>query len=97
MTGSGKSSLLRVIGAAALQDDLALLLCDLHDNTFPMLAGYHSLLAPIAHSALEYIGVMQLIRELIEQRRAQYQTLHARGVYRTRSTNTTPPSNPTRS
>ncbi|HEY4720615.1 MAG TPA: FtsK/SpoIIIE domain-containing protein [Anaerolineae bacterium] len=81
MTGSGKSSLLRVIVAAALQDDLSLLLCDLHDNTFPMLAGYRSLLAPIAHSVPEYIEAMQLIRELIEQRRAQYQRLHARGVY----------------
>lgn len=81
MTGSGKSSLLRVIVAAALQDNLSLILCDLHDNTFPMLAGHQSLLAPIAHTVPEYIERMQLIRQLIEQRRAQYQALHSRGIY----------------
>ena len=81
MTGSGKSSLLRVIVSAAIQDNLSSILCDLHDNTFPMLAGHQSLLAPIAHTVPEYIERMGLIRELIEQRRAQYQALHTRGVY----------------
>lgn len=81
MTGSGKSSLLRVIVAAALQDDLSLILADLHDSTFPMLAGQRNLLAPIAHTVPEYIERMTLIRELIEQRRVAYQALHTRGVY----------------
>ena len=81
MTGSGKSSLLRVIVSAAIQDNLSSILCDLHDNTFPMLAGHQSLLAPIAHTVPEYIERMQLIRQLIEQRRGQYQALHSRGVY----------------
>jgi hypothetical protein len=81
MTGSGKSSLLRVIVSAAIQDNLSSILCDLHDNTFPMLAGHHSILAPIAHTVPEYIERMRLIRELIEQRRAQYQALHARGIF----------------
>ena len=81
MTGSGKSSELRAIVAAALRDDLQLILADLHDNTFPMLAGQPTLLAPIAHTVEEFIDRMQLIRDLITQRKSAYRALHARGLY----------------
>lgn len=81
MTGSGKSSALRTIAASALQDDLRLILADLHDNTFPMLAQHTHLLAPIAHTVSEFIERMHLIREVIEQRKAAFQAMHAQGLY----------------
>jgi hypothetical protein len=81
MTGSGKSSALRAIAASALQDDLLLILADLHDNTFPMLAGHRNLLAPVAHTVNEFIDRMRLIREVIEQRKDAFQALHAQGLY----------------
>ena len=81
MTGSGKSSALRAIAASAVQDDLRLILADLHDNTFPMLNGHPNLLAPIAHTVAEFIDRMHLIREVIDQRKAAFQALHAQGLY----------------
>ncbi len=81
MTGSGKSSALRAIAASAVQDDLRLILADLHDNTFPMLNGHPNLLAPIAHTVADFIDRMHLIREVIDQRKAAFQALHAQGLY----------------
>ena len=81
MTGSGKTSTLRVIIADALADGCRLILGDLHDSTFPMLRGHPALLAPIGHSPIEYIELMQVIRGLKDQRQAQYAALHDRGVY----------------
>ncbi len=81
MTGSGKSSELRALVSAALRDDLHLVLADLHDNTFPMLAGHRNLLAPVAHTVTEFIDHMHLIRDVIEQRKAAFQALHAQGLY----------------
>jgi len=81
MTGSGKSSELRALVSAALWDDLLLVLADLHDNTFPMLNGHPNLLAPIAHTVTEFIDRMHLIREVIEQRKAAFQAMHAQGLY----------------
>ena len=81
MTGSGKSSALRAIAASAVQDDLRLILADLHDNTFPMLSQHPGLLAPIAHTVSEFIDRMHLIREVIEQRKAAFQAMHAQGLY----------------
>lgn len=81
MTGSGKTSTLRVIIADALADGCRLVLGDLHDSTFPMLRGHSALLAPIGHSPVEYIELMQIIRGLKDQRQAQYAALHSRGVY----------------
>ena len=60
---------------------LQIILADLHDNTFPMLAGHPQLLAPIAHTVEEFIDRMQLIRQLIDHRKAAYQALHAQGVF----------------
>jgi hypothetical protein len=81
MTGSGKTSTLRVIIADALADGCRLILGDLHDSTFPMLRDHPALLAPIGHSPVEYIELMQIIRGLKDQRQAQYAALHSRGVY----------------
>ncbi len=81
MTGSGKTSTLRVIIADALADHCRLMLGDLHDSTFPMLAGHPALLAPIAHSVAEYSARLEALREVKQQRQAAYVALHQRGIY----------------
>ena len=81
MTGAGKSSMLRVLAAEALADGHALIIGDLHDNTFPMLAGHAALLAPIAHTVVDYIERLKLIKAIADERRVKYVALHARGVY----------------
>ena len=72
---------MRAIAASAVQEDLRLILADLHDNTFPMLNGHPNLLAPVAHTINEFIDRMHLIRDVIEQRKAAFQALHAQGLY----------------
>jgi hypothetical protein len=81
MTGSGKSSMLRVIAADALADGHRLIIGDLHDNTFPMLAGHGALLAPIVHTVPDYIERMKLIKAIADERRGAYVALHERKVY----------------
>lgn len=81
MTGAGKSSMLRVIVADALADGHRLIIGDLHDNTFPMLATHAALLGPIAHTVPDYIERLKLIKALADERREAYVALHARGVY----------------
>ena len=81
MTGAGKSSMLRVLAAEALADGHALIIGDLHDNTFPMLADHAALLAPIAHTVADYIERLKLIKAMADERRVNYVALHARGVY----------------
>lgn len=81
MTGAGKSSMLRVLAAEALADGHALIIGDLHDNTFPMLADHTALLAPIAHTVVDYIERLKLIKAIADERRTKYVALHARGVY----------------
>ena len=81
MTGAGKSSMLRVLAAEALADGQQLIIGDLHDNTFPMLAGHPALLAPIAHTVPDYIERLKLIKAIAEARRIKYVALHARGLY----------------
>jgi hypothetical protein len=48
LTGSGKSSLLRLLAYQAIAEGTALILGDLDGATFPMLEGHPSLLVPIA-------------------------------------------------
>ena len=72
---------MRAIAASAVQDDLRLILADLHDNTFPMLNGHPNLLALVAHTINEFIDRMHLIRDVIDQRKAAFQALHAQGLY----------------
>jgi len=81
MTGAGKSSMLRVIVADAIADGHRLIIGDLHDNTFPMLAGHAALLAPIAHTVPDYIERLKLVKAIAEERRVKYVALHARQVY----------------
>ena len=81
MTGAGKSSMLRVLAAEALADGHQLIIGDLHDNTFPMLAHHRALIAPIAHTVPDYIERLSFIKALADERRVKYVTLHARGLY----------------
>ena len=81
MTGAGKSSMLRVLAAEALADGHVLIIGDLHDNTFPMLAGQPALLAPIAHTVADYIERLKLIKAIADDRRVKYMARHARGLY----------------
>lgn len=48
MTGAGKSMLLRLIVHQAIRDGMELLLADIDQSTFPMLAGNPALLEPLA-------------------------------------------------
>lgn len=81
MTGAGKSSMLRVIVADALADGHRLIIGDLHDNTFPMVATHAALLAPIAHTVPDYIERLKLIKSIADERREAYVALHERKVY----------------
>jgi len=81
MTGAGKSSMLRVLAAEALADGHQIIIGDLHDNTFPMLANHSALLDPIAHTVPDYIERLKMIKTIADERRVKYVALHARGVY----------------
>ncbi len=60
MTGSGKSSFLRLIACQALYAGHRLLLADMDQRTFPMLSRHPALLAPIATTPSE-------VREVIDR------------------------------
>lgn len=69
-TGSGKSVFLRLLVYQALRDGMSLLLSDLDQATFPMLAGHQQLLADIASTPES--GVLLVQHALAEcDRRAE--------------------------
>ncbi len=69
-TGSGKSAFLRLLVYQALRDGMNLLLADMDQATFPMLANHSALLAPLAVSPEEACGLVE--RALTEcDRRAE--------------------------
>lgn len=75
MTGSGKSMFLRLLVWQAIRDGIGLLLADIDQATFPMLAGHSSLQAPIAKSAGE---AFELIRQALgecDRRAALFQAM----------------------
>lgn len=59
MTGSGKSVFLRSLVFQALRDGMALLLADIDQATFPMLADNPNLLAPLATTPGEAIELVE--------------------------------------
>lgn len=59
MTGSGKSVFLRSLVYQALRDGMQLLLADIDQATFPMLAGNSALMAPIATNAAEVANLVE--------------------------------------
>ncbi|MGC8947483.1 MAG: FtsK/SpoIIIE domain-containing protein [Anaerolineae bacterium] len=69
MTGSGKSTFLRLL---AYQAEGRLILGDLDGTTFPMLADHPSLLAPIARTPEEYVVAVRRALGEVEHRTRLY-------------------------
>jgi len=75
MTGSGKSMFLRLLVYQALRDGMQLLLADIDQATFPMLAGHDALAAPLATTPAE---ALELIREALgecDRRAARFRAM----------------------
>jgi hypothetical protein len=74
-TRMGKSNLLRLIAHQALAEGAKLLLSDLSQTSFPMLAGHDALSAPIATTPEEAHGVVARALAECDWRAALYQTM----------------------
>jgi len=73
MTGSGKSVFLRNLVFQALRDGMALLLADIDQATFPMLADNPSLMAPLATTPGEAIELVERALGECDARAALFQ------------------------
>lgn len=73
MTGSGKSVFLRNLVFQALRDGMALLLADIDQATFPMLADNPNLLAPLATTPGEAIELVERALGECDARAALFQ------------------------
>ena len=72
MTGSGKSYTVRSLVYQAIKQGFDLLLGDLDNNTFPMLAGHPALLAPLAEDEDGFVAVLERAMGEIEHRKRLY-------------------------
>ena len=72
MTGSGKSYTVRSFTYQAIRQGFDLLLGDLDNNTFPMLAGHPALLAPLAEDEAGFVEVLERAIGEIEHRKRLY-------------------------
>ena len=72
MTGSGKSTFLRLLAYQAIADGGQLILGDLDGATFPMLAGHPALLTPIARTPEEFVEALQRALGEVEHRARLY-------------------------
>lgn len=72
MTGSGKSYTLRSLVYQAIRQDFSLILGDLDNNTFPMLAGNPALIANLAQNEQDFIQALRAAYAEIERRKALY-------------------------
>jgi len=72
-TGSGKSVFLRLLVYQALRDGMHLLLADMDQATFPMLAGHPALMMPIATTTQDTLALIQRGLEECDQRGRLYQ------------------------
>jgi len=72
MTGSGKSSMLRVIVLQAIRNGFLLLLADIDQTTFAMLERHENLMAPIATTAQD--AAVRLEQRLRQEARADFET-----------------------
>lgn len=73
MTGSGKSMFLRLAVYQAIRDGMKLLLADIDQATFPMLAGHSALLAPIATNAADAFEMIRQALAECDRRAALFQ------------------------
>jgi len=72
-TGSGKSVFLRLLVYQALRDGMHLLLADMDQATFPMLAGHPALMTPIAATTQDTLALIQRGLEECDRRGRLYQ------------------------
>ena len=72
MTGSGKSYTLRSIVYQAIRQDFSLILGDLDNNTFPMLAGHPALITDLAEDENSFIQALRKACAEIEIRKQIY-------------------------
>jgi len=75
MTGSGKSSTLRVIVMQAIRNGFLLLLADIDQTTFAMLEGHENLMAPIATTAQDALQLVLKALAECDQRAAVYKSM----------------------
>ena len=75
MTGAGKSGFLRLLVYYALQDDARLLLSDMDQTTFPMLASHPSLVAPIATTPETLLKLLRQALGECDHRAALYKDM----------------------
>jgi hypothetical protein len=72
MTRSGKSTFLRSLVYQAIAGDAKLLLGDLHQTAFPMLAGHGALLSPLTNAPEGYLSLVQQALDIVEQRQSVF-------------------------
>jgi len=75
MTGSGKSSLLRLLALQADRNGIKLALADMDQTTFAMFAGNKNLFAPIATSPQEALELILKILAECDRRAALYKSM----------------------
>jgi hypothetical protein len=75
MTGSGKSSMLRVIVMQAIRNGFLLLLADIDQTTFAMLEGHENLMAPIAITAQDALQLVLKALAECDARAALYKSM----------------------
>jgi S-DNA-T family DNA segregation ATPase FtsK/SpoIIIE len=75
MTGSGKSSLLRILVIQAIRNRFKLLLADIDQTTFAMLEGHENLFAPIATTAQDALQLIIKALAECDHRAALYKSM----------------------
>jgi S-DNA-T family DNA segregation ATPase FtsK/SpoIIIE len=75
MTGSGKSSMLRVIVLQAIRNGFLLLLADIDQTTFAMLEGHANLMAPIATTAQDALQLILKALAECDHRASMYKAM----------------------
>lgn len=75
MTGSGKSMFLRLVVHQALRDGMGLMLADIDQATFPMLANHPALQAPIAVNTAQTLDLIRKTLEECDHRAALFQSM----------------------
>jgi DNA segregation ATPase FtsK/SpoIIIE-like protein len=74
-TGSGKSVFLQALVYQAIRDGMRVLLSDIDQSTFGMLAGHPSLAAPIAATAQDALGLVEKAIAECDRRAGLFQSL----------------------
>jgi len=75
MTGSGKSSTLRVIVLQAIRNGFLLLLADIDQTTFAMLEGHANLMAPIATTSQDALQLILKALAECDRRAGMYKAM----------------------